>query len=64
MTRKGWNGRGMYIFVVQGSTCRRGKSAYMTEPHILMYCADKTYVPWVASQTDLFATDWEEVEYE
>lgn len=32
------------------------------QPFILMKTADSTYVPWLASQTDVLAEDWEVVE--
>lgn len=28
------------------------------EPHIFMKTADGKYIPWLASQTDMLATDW------
>lgn len=32
------------------------------QPFILMKTADETFVPWLASQTDILAEDWEEIE--
>lgn len=56
--RKGWNGKGMYIFYVpedfDGST--------ITRAHIMMLDAQQQLVPWLASQTDILADDWEVVE--
>jgi hypothetical protein len=31
----------------------------MTRPYIYMSTVDQDLVPWVASQTDLLADDWE-----
>lgn len=51
MTRRGWNGKGMYVFLIM---TRR--------PIIAMKTADNEIVPWLASQTDLLAEDWEVAE--
>lgn len=68
MTRLGWNGRGMFIFLVPGSTFEVSRAPLLgiypegTEinyhPHIDMKTADGTVVPWSASQSDLLAEDW------
>ena len=31
---------------------------FHVEPHIVMKTADGKYIPWLASQSDLLATDW------
>jgi len=54
MARSGWNGKGMYI-ELQTPT----ETSKMTRPYIFMKTADNQLVPWVASQTDLLAEDWE-----
>ena len=54
--RKGWNGKGMWIEVQYPTAFSK-----MTLPYIYMYTADKNLVPWLASQTDILAEDWEEV---
>lgn len=71
--RAGWNGKGMYLVyqkaypegipinantaaatgIPQGTVCR-------FLPYIMMYTADGAFVPWLCSQTDLLATDWEQ----
>ncbi len=66
--REGWNGKGMFIFLVQGSTFIVNRPPLLgiypegTEikyhAHIDMRTADGTIVPWLASQTDLLAEDW------
>lgn len=55
IARAGWNGRGMWIAVydtvpIDGQASRA---------FIYMKTADDQRVPWVASQTDLLADDWE-----
>lgn len=69
VARKGWNGKGMFIFLVQGSTFKVNRPPLLgiypegTEieycPHVDMRTADGKIVPWLASQTDLMAEDWE-----
>jgi hypothetical protein len=70
--RKGWNGKGMFITLQQGSTVDgelmrnapakefyTGKKCNIA-PHIDMKAADDTYVVgWLASQTDMLADDWQ-----
>jgi len=66
--RNGWNGKGMFIYLVEGSTFAvnrppllgiysRGKEISY-RPHIDMQTADGQCVPWVASQSDILADDW------
>lgn len=66
--REGWNGKDMFIFLVPGSTFIVNRPPLLgiypkgTEinyhAHIDMKTANGQVVPWVASQTDLLATDW------
>lgn len=68
VARLGWNGRGMFIFLVPGSTFQVNRPPLLgiyregTEitygSHIDMRTADNKIVPWIASQTDLLADDW------
>ncbi len=66
--REGWNGKGMFLFLVPGSTFKvnrppllgiyeEGKEINYC-PHIDMKTADDKVVPWLASQTDVLAEDW------
>ena len=75
VAREGWNGKGMYlalqkgypdgipinrntakaIGIPEGTVCR-------FEPYIMMRTAKGSFVPWLASQTDLLASDWAEVQ--
>lgn len=54
VARTGWNGKSMYIEMQFPDD--RSK---MTLPYIYMKTADNQLVPWLASQTDLLADDWE-----
>jgi hypothetical protein len=71
MARSGWNGKGMWIVfqkaypegipinantaeaigLPQGTVCR-------FLPYLMLRTADGSFVPWLASQTDLLADDW------
>ena len=66
--RAGWNGKGMFLFLVPGSIFKVNRPPLLgiypegTEvtycPHIDMKAADNKIVPWLASQTDVLAEDW------
>lgn len=62
-TRKGWNGKGIFIKLQ-----RPDKNSKMTSPYIYIDTtglqsdnlnAPRSLVPWLASQTDILADDWE-----
>ena len=71
MARAGWNGAGMFIFLVQGSTFKVNRPPLLGiypegtevnyQAHIDMRTANGMIVPWLASQTDLLSEDWVEV---
>jgi len=72
VAREGWNGKGMYLFLAQGSvemsaarfsvTCTSPEPLPIA-PVVCMRTAQATIVPgWLASQADLLAEDWLEVE--
>ena len=52
--RAGWNGKGMWLALQ-----RPDAHSKMTLPYIYMRTAQGDLVPWLASQTDLLAEDWE-----
>lgn len=68
VARAGWNGKGMFVFLVPGSTFKVSRPPLLgiypvgTEvnyhAHIDMKTADGQIVPWLASQTDILAEDW------
>lgn len=68
VAREGWNGKGMFVFLVPGSQFKVSRPPLLgiyeegTEinyhAHIDMKTADGTIVPWLASQTDVLAEDW------
>lgn len=70
--RQGWNGKNMFIFLVPGSTFEVNRPPLLGiyekgtivnyHAHIDMKTADDQIVPWLASQTDILAEDWQVLE--
>lgn len=68
VAREGWNGKKMFLFLVNGSTFNVSRAPLLGifpegtqinyHAHIDMRTADGTIVPWLASQTDLLSDDW------
>ena len=68
VAREGWNGKGMFLFLVNGSTFKVNRPPLLgiypegTEikyhAHVDMKTADGQIVPWLCSQTDMLAEDW------
>jgi hypothetical protein len=63
VARKGWNGKGIYLKLQ-----RPDEHSKMTLPYIYIVTtqlesnnpdAPRGVVPWLASQTDMLAEDWE-----
>jgi len=76
VARSGWNGKGMWLCLSPGGMTPYDKfwaphnrwfaenqpdKQAMVAPYITMKTADDKIVPWLASQTDLLAEDWEEL---
>lgn len=67
--RTGWNGKGMFIYYVQANEypatspvakAHWGQDAVVPYgAYIAMKTAQENVVPWLASQTDMLAEDWE-----
>ena len=65
--RRGWNGKGMWLMFVGFGATHAATSVdeneqvtyYHWQDFIAMKTVDDTLVPWLCSQTDLLATDWE-----
>lgn len=74
VARKGWNGKGMYIWVIPGSTVSGCNQ--ITDPHLaaidkaegeirflgsirMRTATGDVLTGWLASQTDMLAEDWE-----
>lgn len=61
VARSGWNGKNMYIELHKKPyQIQEGEDKLSTSQlFIHMKTASETFVPWVASQTDLLVEDWE-----
>lgn len=69
VARRGWNGKNMFIYYVPkgeyapqtkaaAKNCVNEKGLVPYGAYIAMKTVDGTVVPWLASQTDMLATDW------
>lgn len=54
VAREGWNGKNMYLELQVPDTHSK-----MTLPYIYMRTVQGDLVPWLASQTDILADDWQ-----
>ena len=66
VAREGWNGKGMWLGLVNTGYYDVGCSVVNDIDSLLhwigMKTADNKFVPWLASQTDVLAEDWQIVE--
>lgn len=69
VARKGWNGKGMYLLLINGEAVRHSINQAYGDSYpdslglpvldaIYMKTADNKLVAWLASQTDVLADDW------
>lgn len=56
VTRAGWNGAGQFLKLQVPD-----EHSKMRKPYVYISPVDGELVPWLASQTDLLAEDWQEV---
>lgn len=73
VARKGWNGKGMYVWVMPGSTVKNCKT--IVDPHLaeidkaegeirflgsvrMRTATGDVLTGWLASQTDMLSEDW------
>ena len=54
--RSGWNGKGQWLALQVPDV-----NSKMTLPYIYISTVDGALVPWLASQTDILAVDWQVV---
>lgn len=67
VARKGWNGKGMYLFLADGEdlTSCLSTGDFKCASSVCMKTAQNTIcVGWLASQADMLAEDWVFVEQE
>jgi hypothetical protein len=62
--RSGWNGKNMFLVLIQAVDIRlpyelKELWELPQRPFIMMRDAQCMLVPWLASQTDILAEDWE-----
>lgn len=68
VSRKGWNGKGMFLLYVPSEKWGIIDKIGLGIPKgnllswIGIKTADNKFVPWLASQTDMLAEDWEIIE--
>lgn len=70
VSRSGWNGKGMYLFLVKGKVVKEAIHSCYGDPNIkidsamdvcdaiYMKTADNKLIPWLASQSDVLSEDW------
>ena len=71
VSRKGWNGKDQFVYLITGSDLQRGLKygygEYEREPSLVSTLAIKTssnqiQVGWLATQSDMLSNDWQIVE--
>ena len=74
VAREGWNGKGMFLYYVPANKYPASRNEHGTMigvfeddmvpygAYIAMKTAQNNVVPWLASQTDVLAEDWQIVE--
>ena len=70
--REGWNGKGMYLLLIEGVHVEPAISKVFVdipkdmtvavEDAVYMKNAQGSFIPWLASQADMLAEDWEVLE--
>ncbi|MEV4806755.1 DUF2829 domain-containing protein [Nonomuraea sp. NPDC049421] len=71
ITRTGWNGDGMFVVYQRGypngipinsntalATGIAEGTVRRFRPYLMLHAADGSFVPWLASQSDLLEDDW------
>lgn len=53
VSRKGWNGKGQFLALQVPDN-----NSKMSVPYVYITTVEGHRVPWLASQTDLLASDW------
>ena len=72
VSRAGWNGKDMFLFLVPGSVFEVSRPPLLGiypegavinyHAHIDMKTAQNYCIPWVATQADILAEDWKLVD--
>ncbi len=59
LTRRGWNGKGQYVFLVQASCMGIPDNEELAPCLAMKTCSGLVQLGWLASQADMLADDWE-----
>ena len=75
VARSGWNGKGMWVVLQKGypdgipinkntseATGFPEGEVHKFLPYIMMKTVNGSFIPWLVSQTDLLAEDWDYAE--
>jgi hypothetical protein len=74
VARSGWNGKGMFLYYVPENKYPASRNTLKTldglfednvvpyGAYIAMKTAQNNVIPWLASQTDMLAEDWDTVD--
>lgn len=60
--RAGWNGKGMFLLYIESDFFEIPDLNISILPWIGIKTADNKFVPWLASQTDVLAEDWQVID--
>ena len=68
--RAGWNGKGMFLVLIEDlpkldiyNSDEKLIEAVPVQDFVMMRTAQGTAIPWLCSQSDLLADDWEVIVY-
>jgi hypothetical protein len=65
VSRSGWNGKKMFLLLINSGDYSIPNKSIVSDavlpllPWIGMKTDDNCFVPWLASQTDILANDWD-----
>lgn len=70
--RSGWNGKNMWLALIKGATVQKAigdcygsnGETFPVLDAVYMKTADEKIVPWLCSQADMLANDWQTLEDE
>ena len=67
VSRVGWNGKGMFVFLDPGYTCigyknYTNKRENIVNPHFIIKNVNNTLSTWVPSVNDCLSEDWQVVD--
>lgn len=68
VARKGWNGKGMFLFIVKPvlphpfNHTDKTEGLFINDSICMKTTQNEIVVGWLASQTDMLAADWQIVE--